>query len=542
MHNVPLRASVLAVVASLATGCDDDSASPSFDSSPIALRSAPVPPIGQEVAVPVHLEDGEEQEVSVLELVAHGARLFNANWTSQEGAGRPLTDGTGGPLSDPSSPLVFPHNFNRVSGPDANSCAGCHNLPRSGGGGDNVGNVFVLANRFDFATFDPTDLIGVRGGVDELGNPVTLQSIANERNTLGMFGSGYIEMLARQITEDLQAIRDDLDPGDSSVLVSKGITYGTLSRNLDGSWDTTAVEGLRPDALASSGPADPPSLIIAPFHQAGAVVSLRQFSVNAFNQHHGIQATERFGQGTDPDGDGFTDEMTVADVTAVSIWQATLPVPGQVIPDDDVIEAAIVHGEELFADLGCSDCHVPALPLDAGAWSFVEPNPFNPPGNLQPGDADPVVVDLNDDDLPPPRLDEEDGVVWVPAFTDLKLHDITSGPGSPDREPLDMQFPAGSPEFFAGNSHFLTRKLWGVANEPPYFHHGKHTTLRQAVLAHSGEALASRQDFEALDDYGRDCVIEFLKSLQVLPAGTKWREVDEDGHKKPKHWRNAYLD
>ena len=159
------------------------------------------------------------------------------------------------------------------------------------------------------------------------------------------------------------AIRDDLDPGDSSVLVSKGITYGTLSRNLDGSWDTTAVEGLRPDALASSGPADPPSLIIAPFHQAGAVVSLRQFSVNAFNQHHGIQATERFGQGTDPDGDGFTDEMTVADVTAVSIWQATLPVPGQVIPDDDVIEAAIVHGEELFADLGCSDCHVPALPL-----------------------------------------------------------------------------------------------------------------------------------------------------------------------------------
>jgi hypothetical protein len=38
------------------------------------------------------------------------------------------------------------------------------------------------------------------------------------------------------------------------------------------------------------------------------VVSLRQFSNNAFNHHHGIQSTERLGAGTDPDGDGFVNE------------------------------------------------------------------------------------------------------------------------------------------------------------------------------------------------------------------------------------------
>ena len=38
-----------------------------------------------------------------------------------------------------------------------------------------------------------------------------------------------------------------------------------------------------------------------PFHQAGAVVSLRQFTNNAFTHHHGMQSEERFGVGIDED-------------------------------------------------------------------------------------------------------------------------------------------------------------------------------------------------------------------------------------------------
>jgi hypothetical protein len=58
--------------------------------------------------------------------------------------------------------------------------------------------------------------------------------------------------------------------------------------------------------------------------------------------------------------------------------------------------------------------------------------------------------------------------------------------------------------------------------------------MRQAVLAHAGEALASRQAFGGLSKYEQDSIIEFLKTLQVLPPGTKHLVVDEHG--KEKQW------
>jgi hypothetical protein len=208
--------------------------------------------IGQEVAVPVHLQDGQEFQLTPAQLAAFGKTLFEAMWTSQEGAGRPMRKGTGKPLSDPTSPLVFPRNFNRISAPDTNSCSGCHNKPDIGGGGDIATNVFVLGQRFDFTTFDVLDPIPTRGGVDELGNPVLLQTVADSRKTIGMFGSGYLEMVARQMTAELQSIRDHTPPGASRVLVAKGISFGTITHNLDDSWDQLGhVPGNRPSSARS---------------------------------------------------------------------------------------------------------------------------------------------------------------------------------------------------------------------------------------------------------------------------------------------------
>src|SRR5882762_8104331 len=291
--------------------------------------------IGSEVGVPRHLQDGEEYQRSISQLIAFGEKLFTARWTVQEGAGRPLSKGaaSGAKLSDPSTPLVFPFNFNRLSGPDANSCSGCHNLPSTGGGGDRVTNVFVLGHRFDFISFNHADSMATAGALDERGRFVLQQNFANERKTIGMNGSGFIEMLARQMTADLQAIRDSIPPGASKALVTKGVSFGALARAPDGTWDTAHVQGLPVPSLTSLSASQPPSLVIMPFHQAGAAISLRQFTINAFNQHHGIQAEERFGLGVDEDGDGSVNELTTADVTAVTLYQATLPVPGRLIPD-----------------------------------------------------------------------------------------------------------------------------------------------------------------------------------------------------------------
>jgi cytochrome c peroxidase len=507
-----------------------------------AQQRSPASLIGREVAVPDHLADDDEFRLPLAALVEHGRRLFAANWTDQEGAGRPLTKGTGKDLTDPSQPLVGRRAFNRVSAPDANSCAGCHNMPHGhvGGGGDFVTNVFVQAQRFDFATFEEGDPLPTRHGVDEAQRPVTLETVGNSRATPGLFGAGYLEMLARQITADLHAIRDTIQLGETKALVSKGISFGRLTRRKDGMWDMREVEGLPRASILAPTPIDRPTLIVRPWHQASNVVSLREFSNTAFNHHHGIQSTERFGSGTDPDGDGFSDEMTRADVTAVAVFQATLPVPGRVIPNDRDVERAVLQGEHVFEQIGCARCHVPSLALEKRGWIYTEPNPYNPPMNLRPGDARVLSVDLTDPSLPQPRLvpsaDQPD-VIHVPAYTDFKLHDITDASNPHEAEPLDMNQPVWSPKFHQGNRRFLTKRLWGAANEPPYFRHGLFTTLRQAVLGHAGEALAEKRAFQKLAPREQDALIEFLKTLQVLPPGTRALVVDE--YNQPKAWPPA---
>lgn len=495
--------------------------------------------IGREVSVPRHLEDDEELILPIKKLLEHGKLLFDANWTEQEGGGRPLSKGTGKPLTDPTSPLVGRRGFNRISAPDANSCMGCHNTPYglSGGGGDFVTNVFVLGHRLDFATFDANDKVPTRGTIDEGGRAMSLQTAGNLRSSTGMFGAGYLEMLARQMTADLQGIRDRTKLGQTVELWSKGISFGTLTRRSDATWDTSKVEGLSRMSVVSPTSLDPPNLIVRPWHQAGNVVSLREFSNNAYNHHHGIQTTERFGRDTDLDGDSFPNEMSRADVTAVSLYQAALAVPGRVIPRDPEIEAAVLNGEKVFSSIGCARCHVPALPLSNKGWIFTEPNPYNPPTNLRMGETKVVSMDLSDAALPQPRLTpilpDRDTLI-VPAYTDMKLHDITDPNEPAEAEALDMNWFVWSPKFAGGNRRFLTKRLWGCANEPPYFHHGLFTTLRQAVLAHHGEALKETRAFQALDAYGQDSLIEFLKSLQVLPAGTKHMIVDEQFN--PREW------
>jgi len=508
-----------------------------------AMGQGPDSQVGREVAVPRHLQDGDEFNTPLTELIQYGALLFTAKFTVEEGAGRPGSKGTGDSISDPSSPLVFPRNFDRLSSPEANACSGCHNAPFAGGGGDRVTEVFVLAQRFDHLTFDHNEGIPLRGAVDESGKFVTLDSATNERKTIGMNGAGFLEMVARQMTADLEAIAAATPPGSSRPLVSKSVSFGRIIHNADGTWDMSQVKGLPDPSLIAVG-TKAPTLIILPYHQAGAVVSIREFTNNAMNHHHGMQSEERFGLNTDPDADGIMNELTVADITAVSLFQATLPVPGRVIPNDRDAQKAILKGEQIFDEIRCNGCHVDALPLSNKSWVYSEPNPYNPPGNLRVGPtnypltAPALAVDLTSHQLPQPRLEPKDGIVIVPAYTDLKLHDISATSDAktdPECEPLDQNQPAGSTGFFAGNCKFITRKLWGFYNQGGAFmHHGKFTTAREAVEAHNGEALSSRQAFDSLPHELQDDLIEFLKSLQVLPSGSKSLVVDERG--EPKIW------
>ncbi|PYQ46932.1 MAG: hypothetical protein DMF78_25045, partial [Acidobacteria bacterium] len=124
--------------------------------------------VGERPAIEVHLDQVkiESGEVSLKECLRRGRILFESVFNKLDGQGRPLSRGNGVPRG-PGQPA-----FIRTSGPEANSCLGCHAQPRSGGGGDFVANVFVLAQ-----TLDP-----VTSSVDG--------ALSNERNTLAMMGAG----------------------------------------------------------------------------------------------------------------------------------------------------------------------------------------------------------------------------------------------------------------------------------------------------------------------------------------------------------------
>jgi len=454
--------------------------------------------VGDEAVVAEHLTQAELEAgaVSVDEMIAAGRHLFAASFNDLDGAGRPETTGTG----NPRDARAFPQNFNRISAPDANSCGGCHNFPRLGGGGDNVANVFVLGQRFPFVNFD--------GGAGDDFLDHSMPAVANERNTLGMNGAGFIELLAREMSDELAVLRagalaDAATAGSdvSVALVAKGVSFGTLTAHADGTLDTSAVEGINAD------------LVVRPFHQKGVVVSLREFTNNAMNHHHGMQSTERFGLGTDPDADGVVNELSVGDITAATLFQATLQAPGRVLPNSPLALAAVANGEALFDTLGCTVCHVPELMLEDPL--FTEPNPYNPAGNLRLADVTaPIEVDLTSEGPGPHLARETDGSVRVKAYTDLKRHDMGA---ELDNEELVQ---GGVP-----TEQFLTRKLWGAANEPPYMHHGRATTLDEAIRMHGGESQAARDAYVGLTSDEQADVVEFLKTLQILPEDAVANEI-----------------
>ena len=439
------------------------------------------------------------RKLTLAQIVERGESLFTASFNALDGAGRPETTDVG--VNNFRPPHTFPDNFNRISGPDANSCLGCHNQPRAGGSADNAANVFVLADRLHFVNFD--------GQEGDGGDLQTLKTVGNERAPLGLFGSGYVELLAREMTSDLHAIRDDArrrarraGADVTAELSSKGVSFGRMTARPDGSLLTDRVEGVNDD------------LVIRPFMQKGTIVSLREFAVKAMNQHFGMQASERFGDSIDHDADGMADELTRGDITALVMFQATLPAPVRADPPSPATRDAAERGEALFTTLGCVTCHIPELPLESAVFS--EPNPFNPSGKLSVFDVDePYTADLTALDgingnagAPNFRRDER-GRLMIPVFTDLKRHkmgDIL------DNEALEEE---GVP-----TDEWLTRKLWGFASEPPFLHHGRATLISEAILSHGGEADASRAAFASLSADDQASVIEFLETLQHPPEDT----------------------
>ena len=431
------------------------------------------------------LPEGRLDEQALNQLINTGEELFAAKFTKPDGAGRPAA-------TQAIIPTKVRHQseqaFARLAGPDAQACASCHNDPVIGGAGDFVTNVFV-SEGFSIANFDTSD-----------------PQFSNERGTNHLFGAGLLELLAREMSADLAALRrkalqDAAKSGEpvKVELLTKGVSFGKLTAMPDGLVNLKEVSGVDAD------------LVIRPFSQKGVMTSLRQFSVNAMNHHHGMQAEERFGERwtaeSDFDADGISRELLPADISALVAWQASLPPPVETIPENESWQQAASRGKEFFNSFSCAECHKTSLPL--ASLSFADPGPLDVAGTIDETQVrNPAVYDLSLMEWARDLARNERGEVLVPLFGDLKRHKMTDRSVSALGNELLSQR-------FVGRDIFMTSELWGIGSTAPYGHRNDFSTLDEIIRAHGGAGREARDAYIDADAQARSALIAFLKTLVI---------------------------
>lgn len=371
-----------------------------------------------------------------------------------------------------------------TGGPDAFGCFGCH----SKGGPDGAGT--------------QTQIAFLRGDGERTGT-------ADVRNAPQVIGLGPIACLAREMSEALQAqasaarerAKSEGRPVEQA-LATKGVSFGRIVAQPDGSLDTHGVEGVDAD------------LTVRPFGWKGHQATLRDMAEESLHIHQGLLSkrvqlgirdgtvpAEPYGPGKwdDVDQDGVSLEIDDGMLTTVVGYLAQLEKPVIRPPRDPGLLDLWAEGRERFADIGCAGCHVPVLELDDTKLDAREPAPA---GHV------PFVIDVATDGDPPkiaPKYAGSETSHLVDLFSDLKRHDMGPALASPAAQ---GSIPA---------SVFLTRPLWGLADTAPYLHDGRAPTVHDAIVLHGGEATGARDAYLALDEPARGSIRVFLTSLSRQP-------------------------
>ncbi len=481
--------------------------------------------IGEAPALPMHMDQTaiDNKKYSLQELKLFGRFLMEVDFNKLDGWGDPRRDrspgakargdGVGGLPLDPGGKEV---DFSMLLGPDTTACVECHqkvnddegrNIFVVGGAGNFKANVLSKAKNAENNMSMNPDLLDEDTGFI-LTDPPTIDRAINYRNTNHVFGSGAKEQLGKEMSKDLQSIRDKAiakaAQQGSAVTLSldtKGVNFGSITALPDGSVDTSGVEGV-----------EPVDLIVRPFGLNGSYDTVRNFTTFAPTDFHfGLPTQEEYGIGTDPDGDGITDELTFGDMTAIALFQLSRPIP--IEKTTYANRKAVKNGRKIFTDIGCASCHTPTLELDSTVLEV--------PSKINPGKS--VTIDLASSDVSAPRI-KRDGKVRI--YSDLKRHQMgavlreqrngsSAKPNPPEGESFEP-LPRGV---------FLTAPLWGIHGSFPWGHDGQYTLLSEIITAHGeddpppvgdpwrSEAQESRDAFLALSDRQEDELVEFLNSL-----------------------------
>jgi len=277
--------------------------------------------------------------------------------------------------------------FLRLNGLDSQSCFECHNSIGSDHLADTTSS--ALARK-----------VSVTGGTAGFASTAFINPLLPDpmillrRNPPHVFGTGYVQRLADEMTFELRTKRCSLirlamaDPGtpQTTDLVAKGIDFGTLTVTYDGSrfnqQDACSSTECNPQGftfdyrgLQKSVSCD---LVVRPLQWKGNASSERNFVKDALEFHFGILAVEKHRPNDpDPDLDGVDNEMSIGNVTALTAFTVSIRPPQQIIPPGK--EAIVERGRQIFtgeahatdpADtplippaIACASCHTPSLQI-----------------------------------------------------------------------------------------------------------------------------------------------------------------------------------
>jgi hypothetical protein len=464
----------------------------------------------------------------------HGDELFELQFNALDGGGAyvsPQQRYTRFPRPDLRENGWFTHAPGRATGPNGGACIECHNQLVADGPGPASSNV----HRDPFRTGRPENYI--------------------QRNTPHVHGAAGKQKLAEEMTALLLQRRDAgaadcvcRDPSRSSppcaarrVLLNdiKGVDFGSAVVSRKPGASSCTIQVLPPQGFTTKAVSD--DLVVRPFQWKGSVAFLRDFNRGAMHNELGMQAVEFFDRpNVDGDRDGVAEELTVGDVTALTLYIAGQPRPtskleleairrgnrelADIVPPLPAADAAVIQrGQLLFDQITCNQCHRPAFSIQDRL--FREPSAAPDyrdrvfPGGRLPAELGlffqvPVTFDITNDQ-PDNKFNVGQGQDQTPLgsfkrsgttaiiepYTDLRRHSLGDGLA----EPVD--------EVGTGRAVFLTTALWGVGSSAPYLHDGRAVTLTEAILWHDGEGESSRRAFLALNTADKKAVVAFLNNL-----------------------------
>ena len=511
------------------------------------------------------------QATDLTELRLNGQAVFSTPFNVYDGLG----DGPSNPLNrkEPGGRLTLPafpsyenhpgegnQYFLRVNGLDSQTCLECHSIVDNsqvpavfgvGGVGGASATAFPMATilettnpnpaNSDAATYDgrvinPPFVFG-SGGVELLAKEMTAslqEQLAtapmtpNEKidlETHGVsFGSVFWKPVAGGVKEpELDATKTNCDPVpvESETTTDKSVLKKLIKRKLaklkrfiaitkapliysDGKHFGiyTVMKDKQPTLVLDTSKLEgiDGDLVVKPFGRKGNNVTTRDFDCGAIRFHMGMEPVEIVGLDVDHDGDGVTNEVTISEMSALAIYNTTTRRPRQ--------DEYNGNGEQIFSQIGCARCHIPEMKTVGRMLPYRQPETPKTPfknDNDKYYQVNLVEKSAGVESSAGFEADpnSEDGML-VKLFSDLKRHDM----GPRLQESL-----AGADD--KSNRSFITARLWGLADTAPYIHDGRATTITEAIKWHGGEAEDEKQKFDSLSEEDKEELLGFLRTLHA---------------------------